>query len=32
MYEYLPWSKRVLDKSIVSYKKGIIPILDLELV
>lgn len=31
MYEYLPWSKRVLDKSIVSYKKGIIPILDLEL-
>lgn len=31
MYEYLPWSKRVLDKSIVSYKKGIFPILDLEL-
>ena len=31
MIEYLPWSKKVLDESISSYKKGEFPILDLEL-
>lgn len=31
MVEYLPWSKKVLDESISSYKNGMFPILDLEL-
>lgn len=31
MIEYLPWSKKVLDESISSYKNGRFPILDLEL-
>lgn len=31
MIEYLPWSKKVLDESISSYKQGVFPILDLEL-
>lgn len=31
MIEYLPWSQKVLGESISSYKKGMFPILDLEL-
>lgn len=31
MIEYLPWSKKLLDESISSYKNGIFSILDLEL-
>lgn len=31
MIEYLPWSKRLLEESIASYKNGLFPILDLEL-
>lgn len=31
MFEYLPWSKKLLDESISSYKNGIFSILDLEL-
>lgn len=31
MIEYLPWSKKVLDESISSYKNGLFSILDLEL-
>lgn len=31
MYEYLPWSQKVLDDAIVSYKEGTFTILDLEL-
>ena len=30
MIEYLPWSKKVLDESISSYKNGLFSILDLE--
>lgn len=31
MYEYLPWSQKVLEDAIGSYQKGIFTILDLEL-
>ncbi|MBD5145458.1 MAG: radical SAM protein [Ruminococcus sp.] len=31
MIEYFPWSKKILEESISSYKNGMLPILDLEL-